>query len=107
MAAVRLLRPDAHSTSGTAHHADPGNGAALDRPLRFTIHAAAQCARQELNVEWVETTLAFPAASGMVRGGPTVWFMREFGTKRVRVWAINQQTHRTLGVIHVDVTAIR
>ena len=77
-----------------------------NRPLRFTSHAAEQCAREGLNVEWVETTLAFPTASGVVRGGPTVWFMREFGNKRVRVLAINQQAHRTPGVIHVEVTPI-
>ena len=75
-------------------------------PLRLTIRAVHQCARNALNIEWVETTIVFPAASGAARGGHAAWFVRELGSKRIKVWATEAARARGPVVTYIEVTEV-
>lgn len=61
------------------------------RPLRYTPRAVQQCTRHGVNAEWVEATILFPAEAGSLRGAPSAWFVREFGSRRIQVWATDIQ----------------
>jgi hypothetical protein len=74
--------------------------------LRYTIKAVRQCARNGVNAELVETTIVFPATSGVMRGGPVAWFSREFGNRRITVWATGARGDREPVVTNMEVTAI-
>ncbi len=76
-----------------------------NRPLRYTIRAVQQCARHGVNAEWVETAIVFPAASGALRGAPVAWFIREFGNRRIKVWATDTHGDQRPVVTNIEVTA--
>lgn len=75
------------------------------RPLRYTPRAVQKCTRHSINAEWVETAILFPTDSGALRGARVAWFVREFGNRRIQVWATDIQGGRTPVVTNIEVTA--
>ena len=75
------------------------------RPLRYTTRAAQNCTRLGVNAEWVETAIRYPVDSGALRGSPVAWFVREFGNRRITVWATDIQGGQRPVVTNVKVTA--
>lgn len=75
-------------------------------PLRYTPRAAQQCARHGVSAEWVETAILFPTDSGSLRRAPVAWFVREFGNRRIQVWATVIEGGRIPVVTNIEVTAI-
>jgi len=75
-----------------------------DQPLLYTADAAKQRAQLGLNVELVETALAFPNATGGKRGTPVAWYVREFGNKRIKVWTADTPMQRPTIIIRIEVT---
>lgn len=76
-----------------------------EKPLRYTASAGTQCAQNGLNHEWVETAIAFPASSGASARSRVTWFVRDFGSKRIKIWVTEALVDRSPVVTWVEVTA--
>ncbi len=74
-----------------------------DPPLIYTAEASAQRLRHGLNRELVETAIALPSSSGLVRGTEEQWFIRDLGSRRIRVWVSDSHLHRRRVVARIDV----
>lgn len=75
-------------------------------PLLYTIDAAAQRARHSISLELVETAFAYPDASGKVQRSEIAWFERDFGSRRLKMWAAEGPAHRPPIVTRLEVAPL-
>ena len=102
---VRACREESHAGLGSQAFGIQMKVRNAVQPLKYTALARAECAQSGLNREWVEAAVAFPAASGAGPGNRVLWFVREFGNRRIKIWVIDSPGDNSPVVTRVEVTA--